>query len=110
MDFGVPPVGRPEMQAARPAGGVRRPSGDGPDFRVTLSRAVEGPPAELRAEVAAAGRRWEELRAMGRELRFEQSPETGRIIVEVRDLDGRLIRTVPPSAALEVAAGAPIEQ
>lgn len=108
MDFGVPPVGRPETAAARPTGDVHRPPDHGPDFRVTLSRAIEGPPAELRAQVAAAGRRWEELQAMGRELRFEQSPDTGRIVVEVRDLDGELIRTAPPSAALEVAAGAPL--
>ena len=109
MEFGVPPVGAPDTAAAaRPTGGVRRPQGAGPDFLVTLTRALEGPPAELRAEVEGAARRYEELRAMGRELRFEQSAETGRIVVEVRDLDGRLIRTVPPSAALEIAAGAPL--
>ena len=108
MDFGVPPVGRPETAASRATGDVHRPPDDGPDFHVTLSRATDGPPVELGAQVAAARRRWEELHAMGRELRFEQNPDTGRIVVEVRDLDGRLIRTVPPSAALDVAAGAPL--
>lgn len=108
MDFGVPPVGRPDMQPARPAGDVRRAAGEGPGFHVTLSQAVNGPPPELAAEVETAGRRWDELQAMGRELRFEQDPETGRVVVEVRDLEGRLIRTVPPSAALEIAAGAPL--
>ena len=108
MDFGVPPVTRPETAAPRPTGDVPRPQGDGPDFHVTLSRAIDGPPAELSAQVTAAGRRWEELQAAGRELRFEQDPVSGRIVVEVRDLDGELIRTVPASAALEIAAGAPL--
>lgn len=79
--------------------------GDGADFRAALSRELEGPPAELRAQVQAASRRWEELHAMGRELHFEQSAEGDRVVVEVRDLEGRLIDTVTPSRALEIAAG-----
>src|SRR5688500_19381617 len=68
MEFGVPPVGAPETAAAaRPTGGVRRPQGAGPDFLVTLTSALEGPPAELRADVEGAARRYEELRAMRRE-------------------------------------------
>lgn len=78
-----------------------------PDFRVTLSQELEGPPPEVRAQVRDAARRWEELRAMGRELRFERDEETGRIVVQVLDLEGRVLRTVPPSEALEIAMGAP---
>jgi uncharacterized FlaG/YvyC family protein len=31
------------------------------------------------------------------------------VIVQVRDLDGNVIRTIPPARALEIAAGAPLE-
>ena len=82
--------------------------GDGPDFRVTLSRELDGPPPELRGEVAKASRRWDELRAMGRELHFAEATPGGGVVVEVRDLEGRLLDTMPPSVALEVAAGAPL--
>ena len=108
MDFGVPPVGTPHTGATRPAGDVRRTPGPGPDFQVTLSQSLDGPPAELRPQLEAAGRRWEELQAMQRELHFEVHPASGRIVVEVRDLDGHVLRTVPPSTALEIAAGAPL--
>lgn len=108
MEFGVPPIGRPEIAATRPTGPARQAPGAGPDFRVTLSEAAQTLPPELPSQVEAAARRWKELRDMGRELRFEPDPQTGRIAVEVRDLDGNLIRAVPPSVALDIAAGAPL--
>ncbi len=32
--------------------------------------------------------------------------DSGRVIVQVRDLDGHVIRTIPPSEALDVLSGA----
>jgi flagellar protein FlaG len=108
IDSGVP-IGPLDAAVFRPrAERTPAPAGTGADFGVTLSRELEGPPPELRVQVRDASRRWEELRAMDRELHFEQDPQSGRIVVEVRDLEGRLIRTVPPSTALEIAAGAPL--
>jgi flagellar protein FlaG len=57
-------------------------------------------------EVEAAGRRAAELAAQRRELHFQKDPASGRLIVEVRDLDGHVLRTIPPSHALEVMSGA----
>lgn len=106
MDFGVPPIGRPDPALlSRASGAPRSPEPSRADFSVSLGRELDGPPPALLTEVARAARRYEELRAMKRELHFEPNPETGRIVVEVRDLDGNLIRTVPPSEALEIAAG-----
>ncbi len=34
--------------------------------------------------------------------------DSGRVIVQVRDLDGRVIRTIPPSEALDVLSGRPL--
>lgn len=110
IDSGVP-IGPLDAATFRPRA-ERTPApataGTGAGFGVTLSRELDGPPAELRTQVRDASRRWEELRAMDRELHFEQDPDSGRIVVEVRDLEGHLIRTLPPSSALEIAAGAPL--
>jgi uncharacterized FlaG/YvyC family protein len=48
------------------------------------------------------------LHAERRELHFETTGD-GRVIVQVRDLDGNVIRTIPPAKALEVAAGDPLD-
>jgi flagellar protein FlaG len=48
----------------------------------------------------------EELRAQNRELHFAKDPASGRVRVEVRDLEGNVIRTIPPSQALDIMGGA----
>jgi hypothetical protein len=87
------------------------------DFSVTLARASEpkgdvavislppSPPPELLDEVAAARDRAAELAANNRELHFSRDESTGRVIVQVRDLQGNVIRTIPPSHALHVMSG-----
>jgi hypothetical protein len=64
------------------------------------------PPEEVRNAVGAAAARAAELRAQNRELHFEKDPSSGRVIIEVRDLAGNVIRTIPPSRALDIMAGA----
>ena len=66
------------------------------------------PPAGVLREVDRAAARAEELWRELRELHFEMDEDSGRVIVQVRDLDGRVIRTVPPSEALDVLAGKPL--
>jgi hypothetical protein len=60
-------------------------------------------PLEVEQEMAVAANRFDELRALGRELHFLIDEKTGRVVVEVRDLEGRLVRRVPPSTALGIA-------
>ena len=55
--------------------------------------------------IDAASRAYRTLRAQSRELRFAQDADTGRLTIEVRDLDGRLLRKIPPSKLLDVATG-----
>ena len=64
------------------------------------------PPAEALDEVGSAAARALELAAANRELHFSRNEETGRVTVQVRDLDGNVIRTIPPSEALAVLSGA----
>ena len=106
----LPPV-TPGVAARRPAPAPTA------DFAVTLARASaprgdvavislpSSPPSEVLDEVAAARDRAAELAADDRELHFSTDEETGRVIVQVRDLEGKVIRTIPPSHALQVMSG-----
>jgi flagellar protein FlaG len=64
---------------------------------------------EVHEQIKAAEQRYEELRAQQRELHFTHDDTTNRVVVEVRDLEGNVLRTVPPSKALEIIAGGPFE-
>ncbi|HEV7772031.1 MAG TPA: hypothetical protein VGO48_01945 [Conexibacter sp.] len=69
------------------------------------------PPPEVLEAMDAAGRVARELHATGRELRFVPPEEGagGRVRVEVCDLDGNVLRTIPPSELLDIATGAPLD-
>lgn len=76
--------------------------------RVTLSGDVPAsPPPEVLEAMDAAARVARELHARGRELRFITGEDGLRI--ELRDLDGNVLRTIPPTDLLEIASGAPLE-
>ena len=63
------------------------------------------PPPELAGQVRDAARVAARLALDNRELHFEKDEASGRIIVQVRDLRGAVIRTIPPSSALEMLSG-----
>ena len=112
MSFALPPIGRSEH--AQPPGRAEMPAPAGAQAAVVRSKApVEpipsSPPSQVWREMQDAGRRVAELRARDRELHFEKNPDTGRVVVEVRDGNGAVIRVIPPSEALAVASGAPLE-
>lgn len=71
--------------------------------RVEFSESVL--PPELHAEIDAAAERAADLASQNRELHFSKDEDSGRIIVQVRDLEGHVIRTIPNSEALHVIAG-----
>jgi hypothetical protein len=114
MEFNLPPVGGADQNAGPAAAPSRAPAGT--DFTKVLSQATDRvdalpatPPPDLRAEIERADARYEELHRENRELHFTSDPSSGRVVIEVRDLDGNVLRTVPPSKALEIVAGAPAE-
>ena len=113
MSFEIGPI--PPVQ---PGGVSRRVPAATPGFSLDLARpaapqdaamlslAAAAPPTEVLDAIGAAAQRAAELRADNRELHFHKDEETGRVIVEVRNLEGNVIRTIPPSHALNIMAGA----
>jgi hypothetical protein len=85
------------------ASGPAMPAGD-----VAVISLPPSPPPEVLDEVAAARDRAAELAASNRELHFRKDEATGRVVVQVRDLAGNVIRTIPPSEALAVMSGDPV--
>jgi hypothetical protein len=92
------PVPEPNANAAKGAGGA--------DFASDLASAsaIPSPPPEVSAEVRDAARAANRLHELGRELRFERSDEGG-VRVELRDIEGNLIRPVPTIEIFDFAAG-----
>jgi YD repeat-containing protein len=91
--------------------GSRAPAADGAQDTFVASHGdiPASPPPEVLEAMDAAGRVARELHAQGRELRFTPAQDGGRVRVEVRDLDGNVLRTIPPSELLDVATGAPLD-
>jgi flagellar protein FlaG len=109
MDFNLPPLGGVERaaQAQRPKG-VKAAASTEPAAAVTVDTLPASPPDSVLEEMWAASRVADHLHEQGRELHFE-TVGNGRVVVEVRDLDGNVIRTIPAGKALDVAAGASID-
>jgi FlaG protein len=106
----VQPGVAPRRAAPAPAAGfaahlerASAPAGD-----IAVISLPPSPPPEVLDEVAAARDRAAELAANNRELHFRKDESTGRVIVQVRDLAGNVIRTIPASEALAVMSGEPI--
>jgi len=118
MELNVPPVGGVD-RAGGPARAPRSTSaaGKSTEFSKELSEASSvqidvpaTPPPELRDEMDRAYARYDELRADGRALHFATDPHSGRVVIEVRDVEGNVLRTIPPSKALDVISGVPLEE
>ena len=94
----VQPVApRPSVEAP-----VRAEPAHAADFSDVI---LASPPPEVLAEVDAAWERGARLAAENRELHFVRDKASGRTIIQVRTLDGEVLRTIPPSNALDVMGG-----
>jgi hypothetical protein len=109
MDFNLPPLGGIERTGnAQRNSGPRPAASAQPAAAVTVDTLPASPPDSVLEEMFAAARVAEHLYEQARELHFEPVGD-GRVMVQVRDLDGNVIRTIPPSMALDVAAGGPLD-
>src|SRR3954462_8396668 len=64
------------------------------------------PTAEAREMGDKAAERVHELHKQNRELHFTRDESSNRVVIEVRDLDGNVIKTIPPAKALDILSGA----
>ena len=104
LNFSTPPA-TPKRAGANPAAAqFSLPRAD----TAVIGGIPAVPPEDALREVDRAAARAEELWHEKRELHFAMDEDSGRVIVQVRDLDGRVIRTIPPSEALDVLSGRPI--
>jgi len=108
MSLEIGPVSRftptSASRAAKPvADGFARELARADGARISIPAT---PPPEVLDAVGAAAQRAEELAAADRELHFRHCEQTGRMVVDVRDLAGNVLRTIQGSEALEVMAGA----
>jgi len=105
MNMDVPPLGAAGRPTTTTGTGAISASSDA--FRVPAAGDIPAsPPPEVMRDVEAAARRVEWLREHGRELHFKL--DDGALRIEVCDLEGRVLRVVPSSEALEIATGAPV--
>jgi hypothetical protein len=115
----TPQIGRftPYEQLA-PAGPAVPPAAAAPrpQDAAQLTKGVEEtgtivgdvPPAptpEARELVAKAAEVVEQMRKNNRELHFSRDEDSNRVVIQVRDLEGNVIKTIPPSEALDIMAG-----
>ncbi|HUO73915.1 MAG TPA: hypothetical protein VMU39_24295 [Solirubrobacteraceae bacterium] len=52
---------------------------------------------------------YERLKQSGRQLSFQVDAGTGKLHIEVHDLHGQVLFTVPPSKALDIASGGSLD-
>jgi hypothetical protein len=76
-------------------------------MKFTPRRPPEWPPQRVWREVDDAAEVWDDLHARGRQVHFEIEEATGRLAIEMRDLDGNVLETLSPSETLAIAAGSP---
>jgi flagellar protein FlaG len=73
----------------------------------TLTDAIPpAPTQEARELVDRAAQVVDDLYKSNRQLSFSIDKSTNRVVIEVQDLDGNVIKTIPPAKALDVMSGA----
>ena len=96
-----PPVGKVSLDSAQ---------ADQLKTGVEESGTIVGdvPPAptpDARELVAKAADVVQKLHENNRELHFSTDESTNRVVIEVRDLDGNVLKTIPPKKALDILSG-----
>jgi FlaG protein len=104
-NIGNPIRVQPLVSLAAPAAPVAPVAAPAPPVDTVELSLPSSPPDEVLDAIGAAADRADELAANNRELHFEVDEDSKRVIIQVRDLDGNVIRTIPPKHALDVMSG-----
>ena len=104
MSFDIAPVGRTPGTA--PAA-TEKTHDSAPSHAVQASDSVkvDTMPPEVQEAMGVAAQAYQKLQADGRQMRFKVNEGTGKLVVEIHDLQGNLLFEIPASKALDVAGG-----
>ncbi len=106
MTYEIPAVASTTpISAAERTGTTKAPAATTSEPAVSVDAIPASPPAEVHAAMAVAAQAHDRLAAAGQSLSFRISGQTGRLTIEIHDLAGNVMFTVPPSRALEIAGG-----
>jgi hypothetical protein len=99
-------LARPVAPTQEVPGFKARPVTDAQASGTVVGDVPPAPTPEAREMVDRAAERVQELHAQNRELHFSREAHSNRVVIEVRDLDGNVIKTIPPAKALDIMSGA----
>lgn len=103
---GPPAPDAPDPPPAPPAGSAFAPFADVLQLETARAnreaRRAGEIPADVWEEVEAANRLFDELRADGRRLVFDDGRLSGRVVISLCDLEGRVLRSVTPGELVGV--------
>ena len=108
MSFDIAPVGRTPGTA--PAA-TEKTHNSAPSHAEQESDSVKvdtipsSPPPEVHEAMGVAAQSYHKLQADGRQMRFKVNEGTGKLVVEIHDLQGNLLFEIPASKALDIAGG-----
>ncbi len=66
----------------------------------------DGPPPQVMDAIALAAAVYERMAADGREVRFETDPNSGRLVISLRDARGAALAHLSACDVVDLAAGA----
>jgi flagellar protein FlaG len=101
--------------AAAPVRSTNRPSASGGTqtaseaVKVDVSGIPSSPPSEVLDAMGTASNVYDQLAAKNRGLSFKIDDATGKVVVAVHDLEGKVLFTVPASKALDIASGGSLD-
>jgi uncharacterized FlaG/YvyC family protein len=114
MNFNIASVGAAAAKPVAPSGAGNRTERAAPASRtdedsVKVDTFPGSPPPEVHDAMAVAASAYEKLQSQDRELSFQIDDRTGKLHIAVHNLRGEVLFTVPPSKALDVAAGGSLD-
>jgi hypothetical protein len=112
MSFDIGSVGRTPAPATAQGSRTSTPASAAAAAQnsdtVTVDTIPASPPSEVHDAMGVANQAYHDLKAQGAEMRFKVNEATGKLTVEIHDVHGNLLFTVPASTALDVASGQPL--
>jgi uncharacterized FlaG/YvyC family protein len=114
MNFNIATVGAAAAKPVAPSGPTNKTERSAPasrteDESVKVDTFPGSPPPEVQDAMGVAAAAYEKLQSQDRELSFQIDDRTGKLHIEVHNLRGEVLFTVPPSKALDIAGGGSLD-